>query len=88
MKTIVVLLLFTGILLIIIDLVRSAQKCPQQQIIYRYIPRTFNEEQNEQALPSQIFKAMFSQPSPWIGQINDIDINRKESVDNFFASQV
>jgi hypothetical protein len=88
MKTILLLIFITGLILIIIQFVLLKQKCPRQTIIYRYIPRTLEEEQNEQAYPSEIFRAMFTQKTPWIGEINDIDLNRKEAVNNFFASQV
>jgi len=88
MKAILIIILVVGLIMIIVEFVRTKQRCPKQQIIYRYIPRTLEEEQNDQAYPSEIFKAMFTQPTPWIGEINDININRKHAVNNFFASQV
>ena len=81
-------ILFFGIMLIVIDMVRTSNQCPTQKIIYRYIPRTFEEEQLEPVYPSDIFKTMFTQPSTWIGQTNDLDTRRKEAINQFFISQI
>lgn len=81
-------IIFFGLLLMIIGLTRNSVSCPQQQIIYRYIPRTFEEEQEAPVYPSEIFKTMFTQQSPWIGSINDIDTRKKESINKYFISQM
>ena len=87
-KGILVIFLIFGIILIIIELVRVDKACPKQQIIYRYVPRTFDEEQDEPTYPSEIFKAMFTQPSAWVRGIDDYDYRKKENVNNFFVSQM
>ena len=87
-KSILVILLFIGILMMVIEIVRTEKVCPKQKIIYKYIPRTFEDEQEEPVYPSDIFKTMFTQPSPWIGAINDLDLQRKESINQFFISQI
>jgi hypothetical protein len=84
-KYILILFLIIGIMLIITDLIKINYEC-NDRIIYRYIPRTLEEEQNEMAYPSEIFKAMFTAPTAWVGEINDIDLNRKNAVNLFMAS--
>lgn len=87
-RSILIMFLFIGITLVIIEFVKTEQKCPKQKIIYKYIPRTFEDEQDEPVYPSDIFKAMFTQPTPWIGAINDLDLKRKEAINQFFISQI
>lgn len=79
--------LILGIIFIITDVIHTNYSC-DEKVIYRYIPRTFEEEQEEQPYPSDIFEAMFTQPSTWIGSISDIDLNRKEAVNLYMASQI
>jgi hypothetical protein len=88
MKEIYMLLLFIGILFIIIDLVKASSKCPEQKIIYKYIPRTFDEEQEQPGLVTDIFKSMFTQPSPWIANVNDVDTRKNEVFNKYFISQI
>lgn len=85
---VLVICLFLGIILITISLVKYHMKCPGKEIIYRYIPRTFEEEQLEQASVSDIFKTMFTQPSPWISSILDYDRRKQENVNKFYISQI
>jgi len=87
-KGLLTLLLFIGVMLVIIEFIRTEQKCPVQKIIYRYIPRTFEEEQNEPVFVSDVFKAMFTQPSTWIGETTDLDTRKRESINRFFISQM
>lgn len=87
-KGLLLLFLFIGIILVIIELYNSKDKEIVEKIIYRYIPRTFEEEQNEPVYPSDIFNAMFTQPSTWIGETTDLDTRKKESINRFFISQM
>ena len=56
------------------------------QIIYRYIPRTFDEEQEDPAYASDIHKTLFSLKSPWIYNVNDIEIHKQASIRDFIAN--
>jgi hypothetical protein len=87
-KTTLVLLLFFGIILIIIDITKNITHKRQDKIIYRYIPRTFDEEQNDPTNVSDIFQTMFSLPSPWIASISNVDFRKQEEINKYFASQV
>ena len=81
-----ILFLF-AIILIIIEIIKSNFICPTQKIIYRYIPRTLEEEQLEPAYVTDIFKTMFTNPSVWIGEVNDLDTRKREQINKFFISQ-
>jgi hypothetical protein len=87
-KHVLIMLIFIGILLIAISLAANSATCAPPQIIYRYIPRTFEEEQNEPVYVSDIFKSMFEDQSPWIGDTNDIDTRNKDSINKYFISQI
>ena len=86
-KSIIVLLIFVGILCISIGVVKNQQECPSAQTIYKYIPRTFDEEQDEPVYVSDIYATMFSQQSPWIKSVTDVDFRRTEAINKYFASQ-
>ncbi len=86
-KIALLILIFIGILLITINILKTEQTCPKQQVIYKYIPRTFAEEQEEPAYVSDIFKVMFSQQSPWVYSISNIDRQKQEEINKFFINQ-
>lgn len=86
-KIILLIFMFIGILLIAINISRNETVCPKERVIYRYIPRTFEDEQNEPVYPSDIFKTMFTQPSPWVGSVNDVDTRQREATNKYFISQ-
>lgn len=87
-KGLLLFLLLIGIILVIVELVRSQKTETLEKVVYRYIPRTFDEEQNEPVYPSDIFNAMFTQPSTWIGETTDLDTRKRESINRFFISQM
>ncbi len=63
------------------------KKMGSENIVYKYVPRTLVEEQEEPVYVSDIFNAMFTQPSTWIRNVNDLDTRKRESINQFFASQ-
>jgi len=88
MKTIVLLLFFAGIMMVVVGYINQLHKCPPAQIEYRYIPRTFQEEQENPVRVSQLFNTMFQDPSPWIGGFTIDGSKSKSAVNNkFFISQ-
>ena len=87
-KGVLIIFLIFGIILVVIELVRVDTQCGKQRIIYRYLPRSFAEEQDEPVWPSQIFKAMFTQPSAWIRGIDDYDYRKSTKVNQFYISQM
>lgn len=80
-------MIFLGILCITISLVQNSVKCPQEKVVYKYLPRTFKQEQEEPVYVSDIFATMFSMPSPWIGGINDYDTRKQQKINKYFISQ-
>ena len=70
-KNIFLIFIFIGILMIIVDYVKKSteSKCPQNKIIYKYIPRSFKEQQDDPIMISEIFDEMFKEPTPWISSI-------------------
>lgn len=89
-KTIIMLIIFFGILLVVIDIVRiqAGLVDKKPKIIYRYIPRTFEEEQLDPVAISDIFETMFSQPSPWIVSIRNYDRRKQERINQYFVDQL
>lgn len=87
-KYIILFMLIIGLIFMTIGLTRATIETPKEKIVYRYIPRTFEEEQNEPVMISDIFKTMFSQPEPWIGNINDVDTRKREAINKYYISQL
>jgi hypothetical protein len=86
-RNILIIIIFIGVLFVVIDLVRTEKQCPQNKIIYRYIPRTMDEEMESPAYATDVFRVMFSQPSPWINSIDNMMLRKREDINQFFISQ-
>lgn len=63
---VILLIFFLSITGIVVGYVNQVQKCPRPKVEYRYIPRSFQEEQDNPVPISQQFNDMFTQPSPWL----------------------
>ena len=87
-KNILILLIFMGIILMTIALTKESNVCQEPKIVYRYIPRTFEEEQLEPVYESDIFKTMFTQESPWVTSVNEYDYKQYDKINKYFISQV
>jgi hypothetical protein len=74
---------------IIVDVIRQSKNLEKNKntIIYRFIPKTFEEEQMYPVYPSDIFETMFSQPSPWIMSIREYDRRKQENINQYFINQ-
>jgi len=89
MHKVLFILFITGVILIAINITKDlTPTCQKQKIIYRYIPRSFEEEQAEPVYVSDIFRAMFTQPSTWVGEVNDLDTRNKSNINKYFISQM
>lgn len=86
-KIIILTLLFLGVCCILISVAQNEKICPKQKIIYRYIPRTFEEEQNDPVYISDIFATMFSQPSQWSVGMGQIGETKSQSLEKYYISQ-
>jgi len=81
------LLIFFGLLFLAIGVVKDNKVCNNEKVIYRYIPRTPDEENSEPVFVSDLFETMFSQPSPWVNSINNYDRRKQEVINKYFISQ-
>jgi hypothetical protein len=89
MKLFLLSLIFIGILFIIIGYVKTYEKCPPPRIEYRFVPRTFKEEQEQPVSVDEIFKDMFVKPTPWIGGFGEVYFPKREvDINRGFISQI
>lgn len=67
-RKIIIIIIIIIIAVIIYEIIRlkTMTKCPKPVVEYRYVPRTFKDEQNEPIPINDIFSAMFAKPSPWM----------------------
>ena len=84
------MLVFIGIIFIVIDVVKVQEGLVDKEpkIIYRYIPKSFEEEQMEPVFASEIFETMFSQPSPWLLSIREYDQRKQENINKYYINQL
>lgn len=59
------LLLFLGFMFIIIGYMNQTRQTKKPDIEYRYIPRTFKEEQDEPPVLTDLFDYMFEGQQPY-----------------------
>ena len=78
MQQIIIISLIIGVICIIIGIIKT--KKTNKKIIYRYIPRTFEEEQAEPVFASDIFKAINTLKTPWIYSVANIDQPKTEVI--------
>jgi hypothetical protein len=72
MKTIILLLALAGIIFIAIGYVQNNLQCPPPVIEYRYVTKTFDDEQNDRQPLMSIsgISDMFNKDSSWINARN------------------
>jgi len=68
MKSIVLLLAIIGLVMLGVGYVKSNLQCPPNRVEYRYVEKTFDQEQN---VPTPILSisgmnSMFEDDTPWI----------------------
>lgn len=88
MKAFVLLLLFAGFMMLVIGYINQLQKCPPPQIEYRYVPRTFEQEQDNPVKVSQLYSQMFEEPSTWVAGFKFAgNPSRNRAINRYFISQ-
>jgi hypothetical protein len=87
---IITILLTTGFIFLYMDLYNrlSNKLKPKEKIIYRYVPKIPYDELEQQVFPTDIFETMFSQPTPWINNYNDLNARQSKLVNKYFISQI
>jgi hypothetical protein len=84
MKSISVMLLVIGLILLVVGYYENKQNCPVRKIEYRYIPRQFYEEQMNESNLKNLYSDMFDKASIWQKYpIGDIDISGGNKMNNF-----
>ena len=56
-------LLIVGASIVYMQVHLSNERCPPDQVIYKYVPRTFKEEQEDPVKVSDVFRDMFEKPN-------------------------
>ena len=85
-NTTILCFIFLGILLITIGIMNNKQ-CPPEKIIYKYIPKTFDQEQDNPEYVSDIFKSMFRLEDQWRKNKVSYDSRKMEDINKYFISQ-
>ena len=87
-KGFMIIIFIIGIVLLTIYFLAKSEvaKC-NKKIIYKYLPRTLEEEETEPIFASQIFAPMFTQPSVWIDSIYEDDKRKTTLLNKYFISQ-
>lgn len=86
MSSFINLIIITGVILITIRLTIDMNKCPEPKIEYRFVPRTFKEQQESPVKVSDIFSTMFERPTPFIQRAIGNETT-KSNINRFFISQ-
>jgi hypothetical protein len=79
-RSLIVMLLLLAFIMIVIDVTKMNYKCPTNKIEYRYIPRSFEDEQDNIIPIKQIFGKMFDNPSPWINSFTESPLVENSNV--------
>lgn len=85
-KHLVYLLLFFGTLMIAVNIAYMYKQCPPERIVYKYIPRTFEEEQNSPIPVTEVFADMFNQPDSWVGAFS-LTKRTRDNINKYFIVQ-
>lgn len=66
MKSLVILILVIGICMVVIGYNKSNQSCPANRVEFRYIPRTFEQEQEVPVPVLSVYGKMFQDEDAWM----------------------
>lgn len=87
MKSFVILLLMVGIVMITVGYMENYKQCPLPKIEYRYIPRSFYEEQVSSVNLKNYYSDMFNEPDTWskypLGNVSTGDGFNSTNLSNF-----
>jgi hypothetical protein len=86
--TLLVVCVMCGIVCITINLVKLNYPEPKKEVIYRYIPKTFDEQQKDLPNVSEVFKSMFTEQTPWVESVMTYDKRNHEAINKYFISQI
>jgi hypothetical protein len=87
MNSFVFLFLLIGIMMMFIGYLKSNQSCPPPIVEYRYIPRSFEDEQVLETPVLSIFGKMFSDVSPWEREVGYSTFSEQTTLRNLKPSK-
>ncbi len=87
MKSLVTLLMFFGIISIVIGYINQIEKHGPVKIEYRYIPRTFQEDQENPVKLSELYNTMFVEPTPWLHGMTLTSGVKNDELNRYYISQ-
>ena len=65
MRIVIIIIFIIGIVFIVTGYMENFKQCPLPKIEYRYIPRSFYEEQVSPVDLKKTYSDMFNSPSTW-----------------------
>lgn len=89
-KFIMFCLLIIGIIFVTISMTKANIKPSEPKTIYRYVPRTFIEDQENPIPLDDIFYSMFNNPDPYVMSV-DVERRRRdigENITKYFVSAI
>ena len=97
MKSIIILIFIVGLVMVVSGFYKQNLKCPKPQIVYRYVPKTFEEEQENPPSVLKMFSGLFNDPSAWQTQKMGLEkrdknlknyINKRKMLDKAIESRL
>lgn len=88
--TIMMIIFIIGLLLIMVDVIKTYNQCPPEKVTYKYIPRTLREEQENPVPLHDIFYTMFNNPTTWVASV-DFERRKKdigEDINKYYLTQI
>lgn len=86
-KGFIIILLFIATILIVYQLTKNTECEQKENVIIRYIPKTMDEEAKYGVSEQEIFKTLFSRPSPWVELVGSYDTDKNNKIRKYFISQ-
>ena len=87
MKSFILIFFIIGIIMVITGYNEHYKNCPEPLIEYRYIPRSFYDEQVSDVNLKNLYSDMFNKPSTWSKYpLGNNDNNIKPKLNNFSQS--
>jgi hypothetical protein len=74
------LLFFIAVICVVYSLTKAYNQCPPPEIKYKYIEKTFAQQQDNPNELNKIFGPLFNNPSPWVGYPIGIDESDYENI--------
>ena len=90
MKSFVLILFIIGLIFIAVGYTENYKNCPSPKIEYRFIPRSFYEEQISSTNLKSLYSDIFNEPSTWSAYpfSNKQDIFNDKNYSNFVDGKI